>query len=113
MLTCTIIDKCSLFAEMMTKFNNDMYAKMRNKKDEPLFAIGIKSVHIMDRGALILVAFPSSPTFVLAGTASPTLSVEELTPCNNRLRVGDKQKEKVDFRPSSIWDDAGVSVARA
>ena len=113
MLTCTIIDKCSLLVEITTKFNKDMYMRMRNKKDEPLSAIGTKSVRITDRGALILAAFPSSPTSVLVGTASPTLSVEELTPRNKWLRVGDKQKEKVDFRPSSIWDDAGVSVARA
>ena len=32
---------------------------------------------------------------------------------NKRLRVGDKQKEKVDSRPSSIWDDAVVFMARA
>ena len=29
------------------------------------------------------------------------------------MKVGEKQKEKVDSRPSSVWDDAGVSVARA
>ena len=45
--------------------------------------------------------------------ASPTLLVEELPPRNKRLRVGEKQKEKVDSRPSSVWDDAGVSMARA
>ena len=111
--TCTIIGKCSLLAEMMTKFNKDMYVTMRNKKDEPLSAIGTKSVCITDRGAPILAGLLSSPTFVLAGTASPTPSIEELTPHNKRLRVGEKQKEKVDSRPSSIWDDAGVSVARA
>ena len=49
----------------------------------------------------------------MAGTASPTPLVEELTPRNKRLRVGDKQKEKVNSRPSSIWDDAGVSMAQA
>ena len=89
-LTCTIIDKCSLLAEMTTKFNKDMYARMRNKKDEPLSAIGTKSVRIMDRGASILAALPSSPTSVSTGTASPTPLVEELTPRNKRLRVGDK-----------------------
>ena len=108
MFTCTIIDKCSLLAEMTTKFNKDMYARMRNKKDEPLSALGTKSVRIMDRGTPILAALPSSPTSVPTGVVSPTPSVEELTPCNKRLRVGEKQKEKVDSRPSSIWDDAGV-----
>ena len=101
-ITCTIIDKCSLLAEMTTKFNKDMYARMRNKKDEPLSAIGTKFVRITDRGTPILAALPSSPTSVPAGTASPTPSVEELIPHNKRLRVGDKQKERVDSRPSSI-----------
>ena len=113
MLTCTIIDKCSLLAEMRTKFNKDMYARMRNKKDEPLSAIGTKSIRITDRGAPILAALLSSLTSVPARAVSPTPSVKELTPRNKRLRVGEKQKEKVDSRPSSIWDDAGVSVAKA
>ena len=113
MFTCTIIDKCSLLTEMTTKFNKDMYARMRNKKDEPLSAIGTKSIRITDRGAPILVALPSSLTSIPAGATSPTLSVEELTPRNKRLRVGEKQKEKVDSKPSSIWDDAGVSVVKA
>ena len=111
--TCTISDRCSLLVEMTTKFNKDMYARMRNKKDEPLSALGNKFVRITDRGAPILVALPSSPTSVPAGVASPSPLVEELTPRNKRLRVGEKQKEKVDSRPSSIWDDARVSVAKA
>ena len=102
MFTCTIIDKCSLLAEMTTKFNKDMNAMMRNKKDEPLSALGTKSVRIMDRGAPILAALLSSPTSVPTGVVSPTPSVEELTPRNKRLKVGEKQKEKVDSRPSSI-----------
>ena len=113
MFTCTIIDKCFLLVEMMTKFNKDMYATMRSKKDEPLFVLGTKSVRITDRGVPILAALPSSPTSVPAGVASLISLVEELPPRNKRLRVGEKQKEKVDSRPSSIWDDAGVSVARA
>ena len=90
MFTCTIIDKCSLLAEMTMKFNKDMYARMRNKKDEPLSVIGTKSIRITDRGASILAALLSSPTSVPEGVASPTPSVEELTPRNKRLRVGDK-----------------------
>ena len=98
---------------MTTKFNKDMYARMRGKKDEPLSAIGIKSVCITDRGVPILAALPSSPTSAPARGVSLTPSVEEVPPRNKRLRAGEKQKEKVDSRLSSIWDDAGVSVARA
>ena len=102
MFTRIIIDKCLLLAEMTTKFNKDMYARMRSKKDEPMSALGTKSVCITDRGVSILAALPSSPTFAPARVASPTPSVEELPPRNKRLRVGEKQKEKVDSRPSSV-----------
>ena len=98
---------------MTTKFNKDMYARMRGKKDEPLFAIGTKSVRITDRGVSILSALSSSPTSALARGVSLTPSVEEVPPCNKRLRAGEKQKEKVDSKPSCVWDDAGVSMARA
>ena len=101
-----------LLAEMTTKFNKDMYARMRGKKDEPLSALETKSIRITDRGAPIL-ALPSSPTSAPARGASPTPSVEEIPPRNKRLRAGEKQKEKVDSRPFSVWDDAGVSMARA
>ena len=105
-----LFDKCFLLAEMTTKFNKDMYARMRGKKDKPLSAIGTKSVHITDRGVLILSALSSSAS---ARGASSTPSVEEVPPRNKRLRVREKQKEKVDSRPSCVWDDARVSVARA
>ena len=65
---------------MTTKFNKDMYARMRNKKDEPLPAIGAKSVRVMERGAPILAALPSTPTLGTVGTALSTLSMEEFTP---------------------------------
>ena len=108
-----IIDKCLLLVEMTTKFNKDMYAQMRSKKEEPLSALGTKSVRITDRGIPILAVLLSSPTSAPTRVVSLTPSVEELLPRNKRLKVGEKQKEKVDFRPSSVWDDAGVSVARA
>ena len=95
------------------KFNKDMYARMRSKKDEPLSALGNKFVRITDRGISNLAALPSSPTSAPARVASPTPSIEELPPRNKRLKVGEKQKEKVDSRPSNVWDDIGVSVARA
>ena len=87
---CTISDGCSLLVEMTTKFNKDICARIKNNKDEPLSALGTKSVRITDRGAPILAALPSSPTSVPTGVASPTPSVEELTPHNKRLRVEEK-----------------------
>ena len=107
------INRCSPLAEMTTKFNKDMYARMRNKKDEPLSAIGAKSVCVTERGAPILTALPSTSTPGIVGTALLTSLMEELTPWHKKPRTGDKQKEKVDSRPSSVWDDAEVALARA
>ena len=91
---------------MTTKFNKDMYAKMRAKKDEPLSNIGKKAMRITGRG------FPTVPvtsvTPVVSGaetmrTASPSTSLEELpTPASKRPRLSSKDKEKVDSRTSTI-----------
>ena len=85
-----IIDKCLLLAEMTTKFNKDMYAQMRSKKEEPLSALGTKSVRITDRGIPILAVLLSSPTSAPTRVVSLTPSVEELLPRNKRLKVGEK-----------------------
>ena len=102
---------------MMTKFNKDMYAKMRAKKDEPLSNKGKKMVRITGRGS------PAVPvtliTLVVSGaetmrTASPSTSIEELpTPALKRPRLSSKDKEKVDSRTSTIWSDERLAVDRA
>ena len=102
---------------MTTKFNKDMYAKMRPKKDELLSNIGKKTVHVIGKG-------PSSTPFVsitpivsiteTTRTASPAMLVEEIpTPGSKRPRVTSKEKEKVDSRSSTIWDDERLAVDRA
>ena len=78
---------------MTTKFNKDMYARMR--------------------GAPILSALSSTPTLGMVGIALLTTLLKELTPRHKRPRTGDKQKEKVDSRSSRVWDDAGVALVRA
>ena len=104
-------------AEMTTKFNKDMYAKMRAKKDEPLSNIGKKMVHITGRGSPAIPA--TSITLVASGTetmrtASPSTSIEELsTPISKRPRLSSKEKEKVDPRTSTIWSDESLAVDRA
>ena len=102
---------------MTTKFNKDMYAKMRVKKDEPLSNIGKKAVRIMGRGSL--AAPVTLITLVVSGaettrTASPSTSIEELpTPASKRPRLSSKDKEKVDSRTSTIWSDERLAVDRA
>ena len=91
---------------MMTKFNKDMYAKMRAKKDEPLSNIGKKAVRITGRGSPAVPVTLVTP--VVSGvetmrTASPSTSIEELpTLASKQPRLLLKDKEKVDSRTSTI-----------
>ena len=102
---------------MTTKFNKDMYAKMREKKDEPLSNIGKKMVRITGRGSPAVLATSITP--VASGakttrTASPSTSIEELpTPASKRPRLSLKEKEKVDPRTSTIWNDERLAMDRA
>ena len=102
---------------MTTKFNKDMYAKMRAKKDQPLSNIGKKAVRIMGRGSPAVLV--TSVTPVVSGaettrTASPSTSLEEFpTPTSKRPRLSSKDKEKVDSRTSTIWSDERLAVDRA
>ena len=73
--------KCFPFAKMMTKFNKDMYAKMRSKKDEPLSSLGKRTVCIIGKGPLVTP--PASVTPIVSGTeivrtTSLATSVEEI-----------------------------------
>ena len=96
---------------MMTKFNQDMYAKMRSKKNKPLSNIGKRTVRIVRKGPPVTLAVPSTET---TKTASSATSVEEITtPILKKPRLADKGKEKADSHPSSVWDNAGLAVERA
>ena len=93
----------------MTKFNKDMYAKMRAKKGEPLSNIGKKTVRVTGKGSSGVPA--TSVTPVVSGTkttrtTSPLTSVEELpTPVSKRPRLSEREKEKADPHSSTIWGD--------
>ena len=102
-------------SEMTTKFNKDMYAKMRSKKDEPLSNLGKKTVRVTGTGsASIPLSIVPSIASETTRTASPTVSLEEIpTPGSKRPRVVGKGKEKTDTRPSTIWDDESLAVERA
>ena len=102
---------------MTTKFNKDMYTKMKAKKDKPLSSIGKKAVRITRRGSPAVPV--TSVTPVVSGaettrTASPLTSIQELpTPASKRPRLSSKDKEKVDSRTSTIWSDERLAVDRA
>ena len=101
---------------MTTKFNKDMYAKMRAKKDEPLANLGKKVVRITGKGPSVVP--PADATPIVSGVegarvASPATSIEEIpTPSSKRPRLSAKDKEKGRVG-SSIFDDEGAAVERA
>nr|XP_023924366.1 uncharacterized protein LOC112035768 [Quercus suber] len=109
--------KCFSLAEMTSKFNKDMYAKIRAKKDKPLSSIGKKTVLVTGRGPFVTPT--ASVTPIVSGTettraASPSTLIEELpTPVSKKPHLSDKEKEKVDSRPSTIWGDERLAVDRA
>ena len=109
--------KCFILAEMMTKFNKDMYAKMRSKKDEPLSSIRKKGVRVTGKGPFVTPVTSATP--IVSGvetvrTASLATSVVEIpTPSLKRPRISGKEKEKADSHSSTIWGDEGLVVDRA
>ena len=102
---------------MTTKFNKDMYTKMKANKDESLSNIGKKMMRITRRGSSAVPA--TFITLVVSGaettrTASPSTSIEELlTLVSKRPRLSSREKEKVDPRTSTIWSDERLAVDRA
>jgi len=101
--------------EMTSKFNKDMYAKIKAKKNEPLSSIGQKILRITDkerereREKEVAERGSSTPTLDEGRTASPAVSLEEV-PAPKKQKIGYKGKEKVG---SNIWADAEAAMTRA
>ena len=102
---------------MTTKFNKDMYAKMRSKKDEPLSSIGKKGVCVTGKGPSVTPATSATPIVSAVETmrtASPATSMEEIpTPSSKRLRTSSKGREKADSHSSTVWSDGGLAMDKA
>ena len=98
---------------MTSKFNKDIYAKIKAKKNEPLSSIGQKTLRITnkekEKEKEVAERGSSTPTLDEGRTASPAISIEEvLTP--KKRKTGYKGKEKVG---STIWVDAEAAMTRA
>ena len=102
---------------MTTKFNKDMYAKMRSKKDEPLSSIGKKGVRVTGKGPFVTPVTSATPivySVETVRTASPATSVEEIpTLSSKRPCISGREKEKADSHSSTVWSDEGLAVDRA
>ena len=103
---------------MTSKFNKEMYKKIKEKKNEPLSSIGQRKLwftdkekekerekEIVERGSSILVLKLEE-----GQTASPSVLVEEVAHPLKKQKVGSKGKEKVG---SSVWSDAEAAMDRA
>ena len=102
---------------MTTKFNKDMYAKMRSKKYEPLSSIGKKGVRVTGKGlsvTLVTSATPIVSAVEIVRMASLATSVEEIpTPSSKRLCTSGKEREKADSHSSTVWSNGGLAMDRA
>ena len=102
---------------MTTKFNKDMYAKMRSKKDEPLSSIGKKGVRVTGKGPSTTLVTSVTPVIFgveIVRTTSPAVSVKEIpTPSSKRPRISGKEKEKADSHSATVWGDEGLAVDKA
>ena len=103
-----------LFIEIMTKFNKDLYAKMKAKKNEPLSNIGQRRLKITDKEREkekeSVKRGLSTLTLDEGQVTSPTISIEEVDPPTKKRKTGEKAKEKMC---SNAWTDAGAAMARA
>jgi len=77
--------------EMATKFSQEMYAKMKAKKKDPLSSIIQKRPRAVEKEPVEKALFDliiQEPKI-----ASPTVSLEKLTPRPKKGRSGDKEIE--------------------
>ena len=82
---------------MTTKFNLELYAHIKVKKNETLSSISQQRVRVIEKEKEKEVAEKGSSTPIPeeGWVASLTVSVEEITPRSKKRRTSDKGKEKV------------------
>ena len=97
---------------MTTKFNQEMYARIKGKKNKPLSSIGQRRLRVTDKEKEkeTVERGSSTPTLDEGRAASPGVSIEEVVLPLRRRKMGNKGKEKIGF---SVWVDVGVAMARA
>ena len=96
------------FLEMTTRFNKDMYAKMRSKKDKPLANIGKKGVRVTGKGPSVLPSADATP--IVSGVeslwvASPATSVEEIPTPSSKIKR--RREWACPSRTMKVWPWSG------
>ena len=99
---------------MTSKFNKEMYKKIKDKKNEPLSSIGQRRLRITDKEKEKEVVERGSSTPALdldeGLAASPGILVKEVARPFKKQKVASKGKEKVC---ASVWSDAETTMDRA
>ena len=101
---------------MMTKFNKEMYKKIKEKKNEPLSNIGQRRLRITDKEKEKEKETVERGSSTLAldleegQAASPSVFIEEVVHPLKKQKVVNKGKEKIG---SSVWFDVEMAMDRA
>ena len=97
---------------MTAKFNQEFYAWIKAKKNEPLSSIGKRRLRVVEKGKEKEVTEKGSSTPALdeGCVTSSALSVEEISPHTKKCKTSDKCKEKMG---ANVWADAETALARA
>lgn len=97
---------------MTTKFNQEFYARVKAKKNEPLSSIGQRRLRLTDKEKEkekeTVEKGSSTPAMDESQVASPALSVEEVSPRHKKHKT--KGKEKIG---ASVWADSETAQAQA
>ena len=84
---------------MTTKFNQEMYARIKGKKNKPLSSLGQRRLRVTDKEKEkeTIEKGSSSPTPDKGRAASPSVSIEKVVLPSKRRKTGDKGKENIGF----------------
>lgn len=96
-----------LVSEMTTKFNQEMYAQIRARKNERLSCVGLKRSRVTKEAVETTLSISVAPE---SRVASPVIWLEEISPRPKRTRGSEKGKSKAD---ASVWYDATTALGKA
>ena len=83
---------------MTTKFDQELYAKIKAKKNEPFSSIGTRRLRVVEKEKEkeVTEKISSTPTLDEGRATSPSVSIEEVIPHTKKHKIRDKGKEKVE-----------------
>ena len=95
---------------MMTKFDQELYARIKAKKNEPFSSISQWRVRVVEKEKEVTEKGLSTPVSEEGQAASPSASIKEITLRSKKCWIGDKEKEKDGANVSA---DSGTTLVQA